>query len=189
MISVYSINYPALAAIAILCLVGFYHWWTSRRQEFNTLTFPSTVMLVAGENGVCLEHHGDITINGVISFDRLVCKNLYLGPLASLEGKTIEAQHIEVRGEIKHVDQLTAYHSLTNLNYVDAYRADTPKMLLGKKSISIIQIVERATEITRKRGAQTRGFFASADEMTGKKVVRPQSARERLATVRLIRKS
>jgi cytoskeletal protein CcmA (bactofilin family) len=164
-ITVYSVNFPSLAALLLLVAVGLYHLWASRRQEFDTVVLPSTMRFDHGTTVLSIQNDKDVSVNCVVKFDHLVCRNLHVGPKGSLEGRLIQAERILVEGELKGVEHVVARVEVVNRGGIEAILIDTPRLTLERRSMSVIQIVPKETEVARKRGAQTRGFFSSADEL------------------------
>jgi hypothetical protein len=165
MISVYSINFPAVACLVFLLGIILFHFIASRRREFENSILSSHVDFTENEAPISLRTDRDLCINTPIFFERITCRRLYVGPKAILEGKEIEAEIIVVAGMLQNVSSIRARYELVIEKCVEAAKAVTPKIILGRHSVASIQIVPKETIVIRKKGAVTRGFFASEDEM------------------------
>ncbi|MFH1017207.1 MAG: hypothetical protein V1798_03370 [Pseudomonadota bacterium] len=153
-------------SLLILAGVFIYHLWASRKQEFTTTVFPSTSRIEASQQGFSIRNDGDLSINMPLKFDHILCQDLYVGPNAVLEGISIAARRIVNDGDIRSVGQIVAHQEVVNRKMISAFELHSPRLILEKKSLSVIQIVPKETRIVRKRGAHSRGFFSSQAEMT-----------------------
>jgi hypothetical protein len=187
MVSFYSINFPALVSLLILVCVAIYHLWKGRKQEFTTSVLPSTSQFSITETGISIRNEGDLSINTSMKFEHILCNDLYVGPNAVLQGISITARRIVNDGDIRSVHQIVAHTEIVNRKLLSAYQAHAARLVLEKKSLTVIQIVPKETEIVRKRDSQSRGFFSSAEEMNQHKHGEPR-ARPSVASVHMLKR-
>ncbi|HLG19621.1 MAG TPA: hypothetical protein VI895_07365 [Bdellovibrionota bacterium] len=180
MISLYTINYPAAACVLMLIGVLLYHLLMSRRQEIETATFPAGLEFLTGDQLFSLSTNQDLAVNCEMSFDRLTCRRLYVGPDAILSGKVIEATQIIAEGTLQNVQYIRAEEEIVIKQVAVIGKVDSPRLVLGKRAVATIQVVPAATRVIMKRGAQSRGFFGSIEELEKARLL----ANRRISTLR-----
>ena len=165
MINMYSINFPAAICILLLGGVFIFHVFKSRENEFQSMLLPSGVDLKGADGKLTIRTENDLVLNSRLKFERIECGNLIVGPEAVLEGNAIVADKIIVKGSLKRTKYVTAMSSMEVYNSVEVGVLTSPKLILRKKSTAFIQIVPPETHVVAKKGAQTRGFFRSIEEL------------------------
>lgn len=164
MISLYSLNYPALACLLILIGIVGYQLLMARREEYETALLPSSVRIDSAGKFL-IEAKGDFAINCTLQVERLICRRLVIGPKGRLVAKCIEAEEILVHGAIVDADQVVCRGPVTTKGVIEAKELHAAQIILLKGSDSKIRIVPRHTVVVRKRGSHARGFFTSAQEL------------------------